>query len=1129
MAAFNPGNLVVYRIGDGTGSLLNTGNAVFIDEYTVSGTLVQSIALPTVASGNNYQLIASGTATSEGLLTLSADGHYLMLTGYARDIGGTGSISGTAAAVVPRVVGRIDGNGAIDTSTALTDAADSNNIRGATSTNGIDIWVSGGAGGVRYTQFDGDAATDLSTQISTTLTNVREIEVFGGQLYASTQSGSAVRIGTVGTGTPTASGQTIANLPGLPTTTAPNGFFLADLSSAVAGIDTLYLADETAGLIRKYSLVGGNWTATGTITDAAVRGLTGSVSGGNVSLFGTTGDGDADGGGALTAFSDTAGYNGTVSGSATVIATAGLNQAFRGVAFAPMAVASIAINDASVSEGAGGTTTLTFTVTRSGDTSGAVTFDIATADGSATSGSDYVAKSLTAQTIPAGATTYTFTVTVNGDTTAEPNETVLVNLTNVVGATVSDGQGSGTILNDDAADVTAPTLSFSNPVDNATGVAIAANIVLNFGEAVQAGSGNIILRPASGADVTIAVGSGQVTFNGNQVIINPTADLRPGVAYDVIIASGVITDIANNAFTGIAADALDFTTSFEIPAGSFASTFTISDPGTFTLLAGGTRTQTAGTAVQATVTAGSTTIDIEGTLNDTASGQRAIRANLGGGGQITVGANGVVQSLDGNSIQVQSTNPTVNVTNLGQIVSLSSNTAISTGGPAPAGAAFALNFNAVVGAAGAPSTDFTSGGVITNGSAANTTALIRSDSGDAIRLGAHQTLINWGTIDGNGPINDSSTNNFLNPDPAHQSVAQRYDVSRGIRINAATSTNDTIENHGRIEGAQHGVDVGNVNATNIIVNNLAGATILGRNGSGVGADTVGIAATTVQVENFGTILGEYAPQYDRAGYVTVDGDGDGVDVDGGATIINHANALIAGSGAGGFDSSGRANRSEGISIGGGLITNDGTISGANFGIIVNNDSNLDNSRSGVLATTITNGATGSIVGQSGFAIRLENKTGTAADNDIIDNFGTITGNGSIPDPAAIVLRQNNLADPGVNGTLDGVSYTSAADAGNARFISGDGSAIQMGEGDDVLSNHGSIVGNSGRAINLEGGTDTLNLFTGQSIVGRIDGGAGTDSLHLKGSATGSLSNVINFEALAVDGGTWTIADNRKLR
>jgi hypothetical protein len=94
-AAFTPGNIAVYRVGDGAAALVNTGNAVFIDEYTPSGTLVQSIALPTALTGANQPFVASGTATSEGLLTRSQDGNYLLAPGYARAPGGTGSLSGT--------------------------------------------------------------------------------------------------------------------------------------------------------------------------------------------------------------------------------------------------------------------------------------------------------------------------------------------------------------------------------------------------------------------------------------------------------------------------------------------------------------------------------------------------------------------------------------------------------------------------------------------------------------------------------------------------------------------------------------------------------------------------------------------------------------------------------------------------------------------------------------------------------------------------------------------------------------------------------------------------------------------------------------------------------------------------
>jgi len=110
----------------------------------------------------------------------------------------------------------------------------------------------------------------------------------------------------------------------------------------------------------------------------------------------------------------------------------------------------LSIADVSKNEGDAGTTTFTFTVSLpSPAPAGGVSFDIATADGTATAPSDYTSKSLTAQTIPEGSSTYTFDVLVNGDTATEPNETFFVNVTNVSGATLVDGQAVGTIVNDD--------------------------------------------------------------------------------------------------------------------------------------------------------------------------------------------------------------------------------------------------------------------------------------------------------------------------------------------------------------------------------------------------------------------------------------------------------------------------------------------------------------------------------------------------------------------------------------------------------------------------------------------------------------------------------------------------------
>ena len=115
-------------------------------------------------------------------------------------------------------------------------------------------------------------------------------------------------------------------------------------------------------------------------------------------------------------------------------------------------VPKISVNDVSLPEGNTGTTTFTFIVSSSLPApSGGITFDIATQDGTALSGSDFISRTVLSQSIPAGHSSYVFNVTVNGDTLVETNETFFVNISNVsANASVSDAQGQGTIQNDDA-------------------------------------------------------------------------------------------------------------------------------------------------------------------------------------------------------------------------------------------------------------------------------------------------------------------------------------------------------------------------------------------------------------------------------------------------------------------------------------------------------------------------------------------------------------------------------------------------------------------------------------------------------------------------------------------------------
>jgi hypothetical protein len=108
----------------------------------------------------------------------------------------------------------------------------------------------------------------------------------------------------------------------------------------------------------------------------------------------------------------------------------------------------IRISDVSVTEGNGGTRNAVFTISLSTPPSQSVTVTYATADGSATAGSDYQARSGTL-TIPAGQTTGTITVPIIGDRLPEPNEAFAVNLSSPTNATIADGQGVATILDDE--------------------------------------------------------------------------------------------------------------------------------------------------------------------------------------------------------------------------------------------------------------------------------------------------------------------------------------------------------------------------------------------------------------------------------------------------------------------------------------------------------------------------------------------------------------------------------------------------------------------------------------------------------------------------------------------------------
>ena len=123
--------------------------------------------------------------------------------------------------------------------------------------------------------------------------------------------------------------------------------------------------------------------------------------------------------------------------------------------------ARISVADATVTEGNNGTSSLAFTVTLSAAASGPVTVDYATSNGSAKAGQDYTAQTGTL-TFAAGETSKVINVQVTGDTAIEANETLKLTLSAPTGATIKDGGAIGTIVNDDSATPSQPTLSISD-------------------------------------------------------------------------------------------------------------------------------------------------------------------------------------------------------------------------------------------------------------------------------------------------------------------------------------------------------------------------------------------------------------------------------------------------------------------------------------------------------------------------------------------------------------------------------------------------------------------------------------------------------------------------------------------
>lgn len=347
---FTAGNIVVYRYGDGASAIPSTEQVpTFLDEYTPTGTLVQTIAMPTTTNGNQRRLTGVNTALFEGAVSRSVDGAFLTVVGYDAPVGAT-SNAGTH-----RVIGRIGVAGDINTTTGFAEGVIAE-PRSAATIDGSKFWICGtvhsgnlgGKGGIRVFDFGANAGKDHtnSTDYGVRLGGAQTSDytyIFKKGSFEELYYSNPGTIRILRRGIEEVADANPVILPGIDTAPKPDPLqFIMFDTDATAGPDLIYLVsnrdDASLGRIAKYALVSGSWVNKGSLkvtgkTENA-KFLTAELTGNVVTIYYTT----AGSASALYKLTNDIGTDLASSPDPiTRLVSAPANTTFRGVAFAPVA------------------------------------------------------------------------------------------------------------------------------------------------------------------------------------------------------------------------------------------------------------------------------------------------------------------------------------------------------------------------------------------------------------------------------------------------------------------------------------------------------------------------------------------------------------------------------------------------------------------------------------------------------------------------------------------------------------------------------------------------------------------------------------------------------------------------